>query len=277
MATVKKLIRMQNRKAVVLVTAAVFFLCSIAGAQKNKVSMRLDKCITKSIINPFSTLAEEELAYLSAAEIKLLNNFIYTRRYTELREPVLAGYFTASDNVLTATIKQDSNFVSSTAYNLELLQAFCNKDSIILIDKEKFDSVLNGYWQQGTAVIAATMLTNYHFLQADHSFLFEQKTEGSLNKLLNYSGFYTFTTTGIELEIRTKTLFKTSGVNRAISTSVKPNNLTKSNKETVVHLDEAYEYKTITLSPVYCIKFDGIEKHYCRINGKIFWKCYPAE
>jgi hypothetical protein len=268
---------MQNKKAAALVTAAVFVLCSMAWAQKSKVSLQLDKCITKAIKNPFSTLAEEELAYLSAAEIKLLNNFIYTRRYTELREPVLAGYFTASDKVLTATIKQDSNFVHSTAYNLELLQAFCNKDSIILIDKEKFDSVLNGYWQQGTAVIAATMLTNYHFLQADHSFLFEQKNAGASDGLINYSGFYTYTATGIELEIRTKTLFKTEGVNRGASKSAKPNNLINSNKETVVHLDDAYEYKTIIISPVYSIKFDGIEKHYCRINGKIFWKCYPAE
>jgi hypothetical protein len=277
MATVKKLIRMQIRKAAVLVTAALFVLCSMAGAQKNKVSVRLNNCITKVIKNPFSTLAEEELAYLSAAEIKLLNNFIYTRRYTELREPVLAGYFTASDNVLTATIKQDSNFVSSTAYNIELLQAFYNKDSLILIDKEKFDSVLNGYWQQGTAVIAATMLTNYHFLQDNHSFLFEQKNAGASDGLINYSGFYTYTATGIELEIRTKTLFKTEGVNRSASKSVKANNLINSNKETVVHLDDAYEYKIITLSPVYSIKFDGIEKHYCRINEKIFWKCYPAE
>ncbi len=242
---------------------------------KAGISKLLDKCITNATKNPYSTLAEEEVAQLSAAEVKLLENFIYTRCFTATRDKLHSNYFTVSDKTLTPKIKQDSNFIQSTAYNLELLYAFSNAAAVTLSNL-KFDSTLNGYWQQGTSVIAGELLTNYHFLQQDHSFLYEHKTADKKDRLVNYSGFYSFTATGVELEIRTKTLYKTGGINRTKSSGIQTSSLS-GNNQTVVHLEDVYEYKIITLSPVYSITFDGITKQYCRINGKVFWKCYPAE
>lgn len=269
---------MQNKYGLILCAAFILLYTGTVQAQRPvTVSEQLDKCITKTIKNPFGTLAEEELAYLSAAELRQFENFIYTRRFTELRNPSLSNYFAASDKTLTLKIKQDSNFIRSTVYNLELLQAFSNADSVSLSNKEQFDSTLHGYWQEGTSVIAGELLTNYHFLQNDHSFMFEYKTENKMNRLVNYSGFYTFTNNGIELEIRTKTILKGGSLKYVKTPAGKTKTWLSGAKESTIHLEEAYEYLPVTISTVYTIRFDGIQKMYCRINGKLFWKCNPPE
>lgn len=274
----KKHFLMLNKRLPVLFCTVLCFCHATAPAQKPAaISEQLGSCINKTISNPFSTLAEEELANLSFRDLRLLENFIYTRRFTELRYPSLSNYFAASDKTLTLKIKQDSNFIRSTVYNLELLQAFSNADSVSLSNKEQFDSTLHGYWQQGTSVIAGELLTNYHFLQNDHSFMFEYKTENKMNRLVNYSGFYTFTNNGIELEIRTKTILKGGSLKYVKTPSGKTKTWLSGAKETTIHLEEAYEYIPVNIGPVYSIRFDGIQKMYCRINGKIFWKCYPPQ
>jgi hypothetical protein len=262
----------------------LLFMCLLlclawdAAAQvKPVVTEQLRKCIHKTIQNPFATLAEEELVYLSPAEQKLFEHFIYTRRYTELREPVLKKYFTESDKTLTSKIKNDSNFIRATAYNLALLNAFRQADSVTAKDEEKFSVLLDGYWQEGTSAIADALRTHYHFLKQDRSFSYVIETSLSLQRLRGYSGFFTFSHQQLELEIRTRTILKGGQLKSKRMPSGKTYTWLVDAKETTENLEPEYDYQMLNNGPIYTIRFDGLEKQYMRIGDKFFWKAYPAE
>lgn len=261
-----------NRLTILL---AMFWPLSVPAQPVTKP--RLEKCLLQSIRNPYQTLAEEELASLLPAELKLLENFIYTRRCGGLKEPALNRFFAESDKRLTAAVKKDSNFIRATAYNLELLRAFRAADSVTTKETEKFTALLDGCWQENTSVIASTLLTHYRFLNQDKSFVFTLNTENRTDRVRGYAGFYTFTEEKLELEIRSRIVLKGGTLKSKKMPSGKTYTWLVNAKETNEDPDVEYDYQWLNNGPIRTIRFDGIEKHFMRIGEKVFWKCYPAD
>jgi hypothetical protein len=263
----------------VSISLFVFLFAFTTNAQTQPVviSEQLNKCLHKVIQKPLMTLAEEELVYLSKNELSLFINFIFTRQYTELRDTTLKTYFNQSDKTLSVKLKNDSSFIKATAYNLELLNAFQAADSILPKLTPAFEYNLHGIWQIGTSTIGSGLLTHYRFIQNDRSFLFEKKLINQMERLKNYSGFYTIDSGQIELEVRTKTVLKGGILKHKKMPDGKTRTWFINREEATINLDKDYEYHTLIVSPIYTIKFDGIEKQFIRINDTIYWKAFVIE
>ncbi len=230
---------------------------------------------------------EEELAYLSAWELRLLVNHIYARHGARFANDSLTTYFKQFSwyEPRMASFEVPLNDVEKS--NVYLINAFKNR-LLITFDNPKLGTGklddylrnLNGCWQEGTSTVGSGYRERFSFTQSDKSFAFNanQVQESVYRKKLGYSGRFTLLHNmlpdkKIELEIYAKDFVRKvpGGTYRDPKTG---KNVTRTGLKIFTEdLGTEHEYKTMSISDIAVVAVEeNLTKTFIKIDGLVYWR-----
>ncbi len=223
---------------------------------------------------------EEQLAYLTPAELRLLRNHVYARHGYIFKTEELKAYFSKFDWYKPQLAEVENLLNKLEKSNIELVQIFENAKTFRPSPLTGLDSrsLLKGCWQLGSTTIASNYNDRFSFSIDDYSFAFiGGKTDNNISaRNLDFSGRFTIPDNNkIEFEIITKDmLVKFPGPSYTDAKTGKKVYRTGLRVETIHYeKSEGYDYKTVELGDfTHYTNPDGLEKHFVKINGQIYWR-----
>ena len=222
---------------------------------------------------------EEELAYLSAWELRLFVNHLYARHGARFANDSLTTYFKQFPwyEPRIASFEVPLNDVEKS--NISLINAFKNHLAIrfdAASSESEYMRTLHGCWQEGTSVVASGYRERFSFYQSDKSFAFKanQMQESVYRKNLGYSGrFNLLTGNKIELEIYAKDFVRKipGGTYKDPKTG---KNVTRTGLKIFTEdLGTAHEYKTVSMSDIAVVAVEeNLTKMFVKIDGLVYWR-----
>lgn len=230
---------------------------------------------------------EEELAYLSAWELRLLVNHIYARHGARFANDSLTTYFKQFPwyEPRMASFEVPLNEVEKS--NIYLINAFKNR-LLITFDNPKLGTGklddylrnLNGCWQEGTSTVASGYRERFSFYESDKSFAFmaNQMQQSVISKNLGYSGRFTLLVNmlpakKIEFEIYAKDFVRKvpGGTYKDPKTEKM---LTRTGLKIFTEdLGTDHEYKTVSISDISVVAVEeDLTKMFVKIDGVVYWR-----
>ncbi|MCU0425733.1 MAG: YARHG domain-containing protein [Candidatus Kapabacteria bacterium] len=228
-------------------------------------------------------LPEEELAYLSAWELRLLVNHIYARHGARFANDSLTTYFKQFPWYELRITSSEVPLNDVEKSNIYLINAIKNCLAIrfnATSTESEYMRTLHGCWQEGTSVVASGYRERFSFTQSDKSFAFKaSQMQGSVyRKNLGYSGRFTLLMDmlpdkKIELEIYAKDFVrKTPGATYRDPKTGK--NVTRTGLKIFTEdLGTAHEYKTVSMSDIAVVAIEeNLTKMFVKIDGVVYWR-----
>ncbi len=222
---------------------------------------------------------EEELAYLSAWELRLLVNHLYARHGARFANDSLTTYFKQFPWYEPRITSSEVPLNDVEKSNIYLINAIKNCLAIrfnATSTESEYMRTLHGCWQEGTSTVASGYRERFSFYQSDKSFAFKanQVAESVYRKNLGYSGrFNLIAGNKIEMEIYAKDFVrKIPGATYRDPKTGK--NVTRTGlKIFTENLGTAHEYKTVSMSDIAVVAVEeNLTKMFVKIDGLVYWR-----
>ncbi|MFY7999909.1 MAG: YARHG domain-containing protein [Candidatus Kapaibacteriota bacterium] len=222
---------------------------------------------------------EEELAYLSAWELRLLVNHLYARHGARFANDSLTTYFKQFPWYEPRITSSEVPLNDVEKSNIYLINAIKNCLAIRFdagSSESEYMRNLHGCWQEGTSTVASGYRERFSFNQSDKSFAFNanQVAESVYRKKLGYSGrFNLITGNKIELEIYAKDFVRKvpGGTYKDPKTG---KNVTRTGLKIFTEdLGKEHEYKTLSMSDISVVAVEeNLTKMFVKIDGLVYWR-----